>query len=79
MPGFIASLLNTQTLVKVPRLQTHRLGLLPICPESLQNYALVFRQHANSVGLSKMCYRLRKANKTCLGERQESGRMGKLL
>ena len=32
-----------------------------------------------SVGLSKMCYTLGKANKTCLGERQERGRMGKLL
>ena len=31
------------------------------------------------VGLSMMCYRLREANKTCLGERQERGRMGKLL
>ena len=36
-------------------------------------------KHGEYVGLSKMCYRLRKANKTCLGERQESGRMGKLL
>ena len=33
----------------------------------------------SSVGLSKMCYTLGKANKTCLGERQERGRMGKLL
>ena len=32
-----------------------------------------------AVGLSMMCYRLREANKTCLGERQERGRMGKLL
>ena len=31
------------------------------------------------VGLSMMCYTLGKANKTCLGERQERGRMGKLL
>ena len=33
----------------------------------------------STVGLSMMCYRLREANKTCLGERQERGRMGKLL
>ena len=31
------------------------------------------------VGLSKMCYTLGKENKTCLGERQARGRMGKLL
>lgn len=39
------------------------------------NYTLC----AMDVGLSMMCYRLREANKTCLGERQERGRMGKLL
>ena len=33
----------------------------------------------HSVGLSMMCYTLGKANKTCLGERQERGHMGKLL
>ena len=31
------------------------------------------------VGLSMMCYTLWKANKTCFGERQAKGRMGKLL
>ena len=31
------------------------------------------------VGLSMMCYTLGKANKMCLGERQLSGRIGKLL
>jgi len=31
------------------------------------------------VGLSMMCYTLGKANKTCLGERQLRGRIGKLL
>lgn len=40
----------------------------------------VFQNHTQPiVGLSMMCYRLREANKTCLGERQERGRMGKLL
>ena len=33
----------------------------------------------NYVGLSMMCYTLWKANKTCFGERQAKGRMGKLL
>ena len=32
-----------------------------------------------SVGLSMMCYRLGKVNKTCLGECQLRGRIGKLL
>ena len=32
-----------------------------------------------NVGLSMMCYTLGKANKTCLGERQLRGRIGKLL
>lgn len=31
------------------------------------------------VGLSMMCYTLGKENKTCLGERQLRGRIGKLL
>lgn len=31
------------------------------------------------VGLSMMCYRLGKVNKTCLGECQLRGRIGKLL
>ena len=31
------------------------------------------------VGLSMMCYRLGKVNKTCLGECQFRGRIGKLL
>lgn len=39
----------------------------------------ILRQAVIGVGLSMMCYRLREANKTCLGERQERGRMGKLL
>jgi len=33
----------------------------------------------NSVGLSMMCYRLGKARRTCFGERQLRGRIGKLL
>ena len=31
------------------------------------------------VGLSMMCYTKEKAHKTCFGERQARGRMGKLL
>ena len=31
------------------------------------------------VGLSMMCYTFGNADKTCLGERQLRGRMGKLL
>ena len=31
------------------------------------------------VGLSMMCYTFGKVNRTCLGERQLSGRMGKSL
>ena len=31
------------------------------------------------VGLSKMCYRKGKEERTCLGERQFKGRMGKWL
>lgn len=34
---------------------------------------------SENVGLSMMCYTLGKANKTCLGERQLRGRIGKLL
>jgi len=32
-----------------------------------------------TVGLSMMCYRLGKARRTCFGERQLRGRIGKLL
>ena len=37
------------------------------------------RKDSEIVGLSMMCYTLGKANKTCLGERQLRGRIGKLL
>ena len=36
-------------------------------------------KNAKNVGLSMMCYALGKERRTCLGESQLRGRMGKLL
>lgn len=50
-----------------------------LCKNGVNTDNITITDDNKTVGLSMMCYRLREANKTCLGERQERGRMGKLL